>query len=102
VIDGGLGWNAQITTPFSGLPDQHPDPADYESAVSLREHQAGLLTNITDLYLAAGGKVMSVEWNSSELRIIGFTLGPWEIVFGLPLRQWPESVSASLKANWTS
>lgn len=102
VVDAGLGWNAHISTPFSGAPAQYPDPGDYESAVMLREHLAGLLPNTTDLYLAAGGKVMSVEWNSSELKIIGFTPGPWETAFSLPYRQWPGSVHAALKAQWTS
>jgi hypothetical protein len=101
VVDAGLGWNAHITTPFSEVPAQYPDPGDYGTAVSLREHLAGLLPNTTDLYLGAGGKVMCVEWSSSELKIITFTPGPWESAFGLPSRSWPNSASAPLKASWT-
>lgn len=102
VIDAEAGWEAWITTPFSGPQGDGPDPKSYDAAVALERHLARQLPNTLDLWLNAGPKVLSVGFDGARMHVISMKPGPWEGAFQLPARKWAGRTNASLLAAWPS
>jgi hypothetical protein len=100
VIDVGNGCLAQITTPFSGLSENEPDPGNYTMAVEWEAKKAARLPNLTDLYINGGPKILSFAWTSDKIDIVSMTPGPWEGAFGLPLQPWAASAPEALRHSW--
>lgn len=71
------GWSASLRSHFNAPPAPPPDLPSYLHAVALQRSRQPL-PNGLDLWLSPGGKVLSVEWNHEELRIISMKPGAWE------------------------
>lgn len=77
-------WNASLATPFGGQLNTLPPATTFQQALILQSARAPL-PNVLDVWLTGGPKVLSVEWDADELRLISMRRGPWESdLFGLP------------------
>ena len=67
-----------MSTAFNRLPSSPPPAPSYLHAVVLQQ-KAAPLPNVLDLWIRDQGKVLSVEWNDDEIRLISMKPGPWEV-----------------------
>lgn len=81
MVDHADGWSALITLPESGV------------------LETGGLPNVLDLDVEGAGKVLSIEYDDSEMRLISMKPGPWETHFGLPLRDYQPSELKKMKRS---
>ena len=72
-------WMATIITPFSGIKFLST-PRAYREAVLLK-HRAKLLPYVLDVALLTTGKVLSLEWDENQARLISMRRGSWEQEF---------------------
>ena len=71
-------WHASLRTAFSGpLPPPPPAPT-YLHALAF-QRKARPLPNVLDLWVRGQRKVLSVEWDDDDLRLISMRPGPWEM-----------------------
>lgn len=76
-------WQASLISAFSDF-QLFPEAPTYQQALLLQAAPAPL-TNVLDLWLPGSGKVLSVEWDADDIRLINMRRGSWEQeLFGLP------------------
>ena len=76
-------WHASVRTQFSSDLG-YPKSTTYLQAQIL-QHAAKPLPNVLDVWLPGKGKVLSVEYDLDEIRLISMKRGDWEAdLFGLP------------------
>ena len=75
-------WTAMLTTAFNRI-QPYPEVRTLREAIFLQQEPAAL-PNVLDLWVPLGGKVLSIEWDEQDLRLISFRRGDWEHdLFGL-------------------
>lgn len=76
-------WHASLSTEFSGG-SRLPEAQTMQQALIL-QRAAKPLPNVLDLWVTGKGKVLSVEYDADEIRLISMKRGDWEAdLFGLP------------------
>lgn len=76
-------WNASLITAFSNF-HSTPEATTFQKALILQATPAPL-PNVLDVWLPSRGKVLSVEWDNDDIRLISMQRGAWESeLFGLP------------------
>jgi hypothetical protein len=79
-------WEASLNSPFNPFPHEAPTGLDFQKAMILQNTKAPL-PYLLDLWIPGIGKVLSMEWDDQELRLISMKRGDWEsTLFGLPSR----------------
>ena len=76
-------WQACLRTAFSG-PHAPPPPAPTYLHALVFQQTAARLPNLLDLWVSGQRKVLSLEWDGDDLRLISMKPGPWEFeLFGV-------------------
>lgn len=71
-------WHASLRTAFSGPPPPMPDTPTYLHALVLQQTPPRL-PNVLDLWVRGQRKVLSVEWDGDDIRLISMRPGLWEL-----------------------
>lgn len=94
----GEGWTANVSTRFSGL-SSGVEVKDYDEAMLLQIAPPREDDVLVDVYHPAAGKVLSIGNTGEVDTLIGMQPGPWEAMFGLPVRAWSPAVARRLAAK---
>lgn len=80
-VNTGESWDAWISTGFDRLPD--PRGSSYQQALQ-RQATPPRLRYLLDVWAVGEHKLMSVEYDQDELRLISFKPGDWpKRIFGV-------------------
>ncbi len=93
-VDSGNGWNALVTTRFSGLPGD--DEGDRYAAAALGIEVPRVFERSVDVWIDRVGKVLSIGSDDGVDILVTLVPGPWESGFGLAARSWTPAVARRL------